>query len=258
MTFHLRALLEILKFLPAIEVLQVSLTSKAWLAACNQDEIWLHLLSTLIPLHSNQQLPKEHYKYVLSEFVVVAGKSAIHKFYPGLRKWRRVKVKLGCKSSIVMLNRRLLFCCYSEYHPGSLIINLKSGNARNTANMLTKRERPGTIVLHDKVYAFCGAVEGEATSYCERFDLHTEQWEALPKALRKRTNFNPAVHESLIYLSGGGSGSIETFDPATLRFTLLPANSFNVRPVSSIIIHDILYVQNTRERSKMLVCGYWF
>jgi hypothetical protein len=110
--------------------------------------------------------------------------------------------------------------------------------------MQTIREQPGTIVPHDKVYAFCGAVEGEATSICERFDLNTEQWEALPKALRKRTNFNPAVHESLIYLSGGGSGSIETFDPATLRSALLPANSFNVKPVASIIIHDILYVFN--------------
>jgi hypothetical protein len=78
MEFHLRALLEILKFFPAVEVLQVSLTSKAWLTACNQDEIWLHLLSPLISSLSSHQLLKEEYKRIISEFVVVPGKLTLY------------------------------------------------------------------------------------------------------------------------------------------------------------------------------------
>jgi hypothetical protein len=94
----------------------------------------------------------------------------------------------GCKSSIVMLDRQFLFCCYSEYHPGSLIINLQSGKAKNTAKMQTRRERPGTIVMRNMVYTFCGAVEGKATSICERFDRRAERWEVLPNALKSAQN----------------------------------------------------------------------
>lgn len=252
MEFHLRALLEILKFLSAFEVLQVSLASKAWLFASNQDEVWLHLLSALHS-HPNQQIPKEQYKQVISEFVVTVEKSTVHKFYPGLRQWKRTKLglKLGPTPSTILLDKQLLFCCYCGEHPGTLIINLKNGRARRTAEMHTVRERPGMCVLNEQIYTFCGAVEGQATSICERFSLRSEEWEVLPRALRERTHFNPAIHQSLIYLSGGGSGSIETFDTTALSFALLPVNCFNVKPVASIIIQDVLYVLN------YAVCFWW-
>jgi hypothetical protein len=67
-----------------------------------------------------------------------------------------------------------------------------------------------------KIYA------GEPFRTAECFSMQNGQWTELPNMTTARLSFNPCQHAGLVYLCGGGSTTVETFDPTTRRFVLLP------------------------------------
>lgn len=69
---------------------------------------------------------------------------------------------------------------------------------------------------HGKIYA------GEPFRTAEYFSMQNGQWTELPNMTTARLSFNPCQHAGLVYLCGGGSTTVETFDPTTRRFVLLP------------------------------------
>ena len=57
---------------------------------------------------------------------------------------------------------------------------------------------------------------------CERLELGTKQWHEVGNMVKQRWTFNPCEWNGEVYLCGGYSDTIETFDPRTYSFTLLP------------------------------------
>ena len=240
-----RALLEALKWLSMQEVLLVRFSCKQWQLACDCDEIWLHLLVCLGYPGPYLARPKATYQEAyLNQCFAIAGESAVLSYYPGRKESKRTALQTPLKGPFetVLINKDKLFCCASDH---SLFISLQTGVAQPTVPMVISRTDIGLCVLGTYIYALCGAVDTISTDACERFSLQTELWETLPPAKRSRKSFNPAIHEGLIYLSGGRSSSIETFSPASLSFTLLPVTSQNILPVTSLIYRDTLYVFNS-------------
>jgi len=56
----------------------------------------------------------------------------------------------------------------------------------------------------------------------EAFDLQSSAWLRLANMAEARCVFNPCEYEKLVYLCGGWTSTIETFDPETCIFQLLP------------------------------------
>jgi len=239
-----RALLEALKWLSMPEVLQARLLCRQWLQVCDNDEVWLHLLTCLGFSGPIPTSAKTAYQEAYRQCVVVIERTAVCRYYPGYLKWQQTQLQAQLKSPVqsVLVDKDRLFCCTGD--PRCLFLHFKTGVTQLTSTMPTYRTDVGLCALDSYVYALCG-VDSNVTSVCERFEVQTEHWEALPPAIRRRKGFNPAVHQTLIYLSGGCTSAIETFNPASFSFTLLPVTSQNILPTISLIIQDVLYVFNT-------------
>lgn len=74
---------------------------------------------------------------------------------------------------------------------------------------------PGTIQAGSQYYADLKA--------CERLSFQEDKWKSLGDMIHARCNFNPCDLYNTIYLCGGGTDSIETFDPKNNSFHPLSA-----------------------------------
>ena len=85
--------------------------------------------------------------------------------------------------------------------------------------MRTARTGHGVIVWKGFAYAFGGM----NLRTCEKIGISLDcgRWELLPDMGSVRQFFNPAAHGALIYLCGGNTNTVEVFDTALERFTLL-------------------------------------
>ena len=85
--------------------------------------------------------------------------------------------------------------------------------------MRTARTGHGVIVWKGVVYVFGGM----NLKTCEKVGVSVEggRWESLPDMVENRQFFNPAGHGRQIYLCGGNTHTIEVFDTAAERFSLL-------------------------------------
>lgn len=240
-----RSLLEALKWLSMQEVLHLRFSCKQWQLVCDCDEIWLHFLVCLGYLGPCMGKPKAVYKEAyLNQCLALAEETIVIRYYPGRKESKYTNLQTLLKGSFetVLIDNDTLFCCAIDR---SFVISLQTGLVQPKAPMVISRTSVGLCVLKSYIYALCGAVGKIATDVCERFSLQTDHWETLPHAQRPRQSFNPAIHDGLIYLSGGSSSSIETFNPTSLLFTLLPVTSQNILPVTSLILRDTLYVFNS-------------
>lgn len=138
-------------------------------------------------------------------------------------------------------------------HNKAYIIEL-SGMVRKLNAMNGSRRSPGVIFLPevDLVALFGGGFSGHGKCYvgepfatAENFSMQTGQWTDYPSMHKQRISFTPCIHNSLVYLCGGSATSVETFDPSSRLFTLLPdftlpetTRYFN----STIVIEDTMIV----------------
>ena len=87
------------------------------------------------------------------------------------------------------------------------------------------RIRPGIIYLHThmKIYVFGGSRQGTFyldlkvdTTQC--YCLEKKKWKGLPCMPNPREAFNPCLYRDLVYLCGGETTFVETFNPVIQRF----------------------------------------
>lgn len=69
------------------------------------------------------------------------------------------------------------------------------------------------------IYLFGGQFSGNSS---EKLDLTSYQWADSGKMKASRSHFHPCRWKEEVYLCGGGTVSIETFNPYTGLYTLLP------------------------------------
>jgi len=246
-----RALLESLKFLCARDILQVAPVCKLWQSLCSRDELWLHFLGTSRNLLRLQLSPppslRAAYRLALVAFTVVPREKTLRVYYPATRKWRITHLQAEWKEGfgMVSLGNSELFCCGGEDSARDTFkVSLVTGRIQVLPPMSPHKTLTGLCVLHTCVYSLCGRLKNELTSLCARFDLLTCQWEALPPALHVRQCFTPSVYQGLIYIPGGCSSTVETFDPVSMQFQTLVEDCGLSGPVDSIIWQDKLHVLN--------------
>ena len=82
----------------------------------------------------------------------------------------------------------------------------------------------GIIYFQSFVYVFGGFYSGwNFTKKCERFDLNTNTWCALPEMNRVRSSFNACRWKLKVYVAGGWDNpESEVFDLPTQTFQKLP------------------------------------
>ena len=85
---------------------------------------------------------------------------------------------------------------------------------------------------------------------CEGLRFGEKKWESLGKMHKYRQDFSPCLHKALVYLYGFWEDSIESFDPCTNTFTLIPRVQLPSRWLST---SDILIMASIEE--ELLLIG---
>jgi len=163
-------------------------------------------------------------------------------FYDVLsEKWKkriplRMQINFNGDSVSTFLKGGRIFACAGGTKPRksqadkhTYIIDL-TGIVRKEAAMTCSRRCPGLshVSALDSIYLFGGGFSGQGRSYIgepfrsvESFSMQTGDWTELPNMNTARLSFNPCQHAALLYLCGGGTTSVETFEPSTRTFVLL-------------------------------------
>ena len=119
--------------------------------------------------------------------------------------------------------------CLGQYPASTEVYELDLTSFRLTlqSSLCIPKCSPGAIQWTTDIYLF-GGRNGLMTvqSTCERMDMRTKQWSLVRNQMNyPRVYFTPCLCTSLIYLLSANEAAcrcIETFDPQTQVFTLLP------------------------------------
>ncbi|MDR0569848.1 MAG: S8 family serine peptidase, partial [Clostridiales Family XIII bacterium] len=90
--------------------------------------------------------------------------------------------------------------------------------------MTTPRGNLAAVALNGKIYALGGGgSRGARSKTAEAYDPKTDRWETAPAMKKERGAFAAFAFGGKIYAIGGDDvGTVETFDPATGNWSLLP------------------------------------
>lgn len=120
--------------------------------------------------------------------------------------------------------------------------------------MMYARYYPGVGVVEGKIYAVGGLDHLWAPlNTAERYDPHTNQWEAIASMSTARWSLGVAVLKGKIYAIGGSdnresfSNSVEMYDPVIDKWSqaVAPMNSGR-RCLGVAVVNDTIYVVGGR------------
>lgn len=156
------------------------------------------------------------------------------------------------------------YCCFIE----------GDGTVLDMPNMLQARCNHGLIQWKCQILVFGGVYEYGYHSKSEYIQLGAlETWKALPNMSQGKANFNPCRYIGRIYLCGGMSSTLESFNPLTSTFQTLLIGLPEGRCACLICIHTGALIVHTRryvlkyeaegeglketQRTAKLVSGAW-
>jgi hypothetical protein len=98
-------------------------------------------------------------------------------------------------------------------------------------SMHSRREHVGEAVVDGKLYVLGGRTpQSQAVDTAERFDLHTDKWETLPRMPVPTGGLAGVSFDDVVVAVSGGddgaetvTGAVQEFDPASGEWRLLPA-----------------------------------
>lgn len=243
-----RALIESFKYLSAKELLLVLpfTRSRLWHRLSQDEEIWgpligpagLQYRGLVNPTPSNQDI----YKALYHKVCYAIKHRCLYRYVVPKDTWSSSPIDINwdidpATATIFIPKDRL----FGVPPPGSsypFLLSISSGRLERLPALSPPRQYPGICLYQGFVYAFAGG----RSKKCERFDLQSRHWSALPDCLEELQAFNPVVTPNLIYLPNGSKDGIETFDPETQIFTLLECRTGMTNSASSIIIYNKLLI----------------
>lgn len=227
-------LLEVMQFLsPSDLLLGVTTVSRYLHEIATNEALWEEFLTRLGEKKQGKSA-KEAYRHLASLYLPVLTCTVLSKFDLNSLSWSQtplsVPVKLTYFMSIARLPDCHLFVTGANRPLDTFRIHSVSGYVTPLQSLPIYRNNIGLIRHCKAIYAF-GGYESVYLASCEKYNIGTGKWEALPEALSPRASFNPTVHRSWIYLIGGwSSGECEVFDTTSETFALLaltlPPNAF--------------------------------
>lgn len=176
------------------------------------------------------------------------------------QRWTRpmpVKKRLDVDkytSSTIVDDGRIFCCGGGSSYRNAYLLHPSEGSYTvvELARMYSYRQYPG--LLYDaslrEVLVFGGSDSKQELRSCEKLCLQRQQWQEMPEMICARRFFTPCRRRELVYLCGGWSYTVETYDlcsgvfqPVGLK---LPESSWS----SAVIVADELIVlsENTISR----------
>ena len=156
---------------------------------------------------------------------------------------------------IVKLGRDKLFLVSHQY---AVIANIATDQIRRVKSMPTPKIYSGCIHFERKIYAFCGRLCEVPTRECCFFSLLSEDWSSLPKSIEPRQSLSPVLYKGAIILPNGCNSSVESFNPSTTEFCILPINTGLTESSTSFFHGDEIYILGLRKCSVWNLSTYQF
>lgn len=110
-----------------------------------------------------------------------------------------------------------------KYYRDAVVLDCSAKTLRPAPSMRKERCRHGIVYYHQFVYVFGGYCD-EYLKSCERYNLRTQQWSALPDLKDARDCVSASVWKERIYIVGYASSRIEVLDVASETFSVFPVS----------------------------------
>lgn len=224
-----RGLLEPLKFLAPRELLlRVTLVCRQWSGAAGTEEVWRELCEAQGFRGIGSW--RESYKkgWMMAGHVVFLWKQEVALYDCRAETWKtRIQLQKkiqACEGSshCFLRNCDILMCgggTIRQSSPQAWQISPYDGAVVSLRCMQKPRKYHGITLFQDTVFVFGGIHSLIKLSSVEAYIGET--WQIIGKMKAPRMAFQPCISNKIVYLAGGQTTKIETFDPQTLIFTEL-------------------------------------
>ena len=109
-----------------------------------------------------------------------------------------------------------------KFHSDCYSVDPFTSMVRQTTSMLTARAFHGLVFTHNAAHVFGGSTASGLLNLCEKYEVESATWRALPKMIYNRHGINPCEITGKVYIAGGGANTIEAFDISAQYFSSLP------------------------------------
>lgn len=134
---------------------------------------------------------------------------------------RTPSVILDSSVSYVQLDRNRLLCVGTENKSSIVyLVELPSLQFSRLLPQSTPRSNTGLVKVKAHIYAF----GGDNLRSCEKMEIETKHWTHCGNMTHPRNSFTPCLFRSLIYLASNQLIAVETFDPESETFAVLPVS----------------------------------
>ena len=208
--------------------------------------------------HISLNVTREICTYI-ADFMLVQVSPTFLRFFHPCYQWTpqvplRSRISVDEESSWVLLEDGRLFCSGGGEMSGELQDGLgvayllgRDGATDELPHMLSARYYHGVIGSGNFVYVF-GGYNAEGMYYsgrlkiCEKIELLSRRWRALPDMKEGRRCFNPCDWDGYIYLCGAGSLHVEVFYPRNDQFLPLQVSLPETDYGCTLYVHNNLLV----------------
>ena len=225
-----REVLEVCKWLSAVDVLRHTWTSVVWAKAADSEELW-QLLASHFQLKPDEH-PKTGFRRLAQALnsLAIVRPNEVRVFSVRQKRWTessRLSQHLQVDdftSTVILPDASLLCCGGSLGSPWRSAYRVFAGGLAQPINsLLMPRSGHGLAVCEQTVYAFggCGGGSSEALKWAPLDSLALRNWRRLPNMLTARSYFTPCVLRRIIYLCGGFTDCCEVFDSERESYRVL-------------------------------------
>ena len=250
-----RGLLEPLKFVSPRELLlSVALVSREWSAVATADEVWRVMCEAA--RFRGAESWKTAYKagWMMTGYVVFLWREEIALYdcrtetlKSSMRLQKPIEAMEGTRHCFLP-DCEILVCgggTIKSSSPLAWQVSPYNGAVARLRSMKRPRKYHGIVLFRDTIFVFGGTHSLIVLSSVEAYAGAT--WQIIGKMKTARTSFQPCISNNLVYLAGGQTTKIETFDPQKVTFTELPLQLSEASRSSAFLYdHQILILTSYR------------
>jgi len=224
-----RKLLEPLKFLAPRELLlRVALVCRQWSEAARAEEVWREMCEAQGYRGTGSWLAAYQKGWMMAGHVVFLWRQEMSLYDCRAETWKksiplRKQVQASEGTSHCFLPSCDILMCgggtIKQSTSQAWQISPYDGAVDRLRNMQRPRKYHGIVLFQDTVFVFGGTHSLIILSSVEAYIGET--WQIVGKMKTPRMAFQPCISNKIVYLAGGQTTKIETFDPQTVTFSEL-------------------------------------
>ena len=234
-----RSLLEVLKWLSAKDVLcEKAAVSEHWSHTSESNELWQSLLDSHHPSSpldlSAYSPPKLVFQHLLkSRYIPLLLPQSIPRWDLTRKQWlppvQLTEPIVTSDPSIACLPGGDLVLAGGYYTPGRCYAGetyaiYDYSTVKRWPALILPRCRHGIVSFRGTIFVFGGRSKLGNLRAFEKLPKNSLFWSASGEMAEIRVFFTPCVLDFRVYLCGGGTNTIESFDPPSEQFTTVPVS----------------------------------